>query len=105
MQPAITPNILDIKPFQLENEADFHDGFFFRFCHVFPLIRKIKEWLYKYSYKKKFKKKYLPTINFQHICWQKGLQKSHLLSETERGHKDFTMGLCLVVVETLCPVN
>ena len=55
--------------------------------------------------RKKLKKKYLPTINFQHICWQKGLQKSYLLSETERGHKDFTMGICLVVVETLCPVN
>ena len=63
MQPAITPNILDIKPFQLENEADFHDGFFFRFCHVFPLSRKIKEWLYKYSYKKNQKSIFASSID------------------------------------------
>ena len=83
-QDIVTPNILDIKPFQLENEGDFQDDFFARFCHAFSLIRKFKKWVYKYSCKKKLKKKYLPTINFQHICLARNFSKSHICCQRQR---------------------
>ena len=60
-----------------------------------------------YGDKKKIRKKYQYEVFADHnvFAGKKFPQKSYLLSETERGNKDFTMGICLVVVETLCPVN
>ena len=56
-----------------------------------------------YDDKKKIRKKYQYEVFADHnvFAGKKFPQKSYLISETERGNKDFTMGICLVVVEAL----